>query len=42
MSKATGANGEEITLSHTSEFLTQAAEEVWTKLKYHDEDVSAT
>ncbi|KAF2428255.1 hypothetical protein EJ08DRAFT_615264 [Tothia fuscella] len=36
--KTTGANGEEFQFTATSEFMTKASEEKWTKLRYHDED----
>jgi DNA-directed RNA polymerase-3 subunit RPC5 len=36
--RATGADGEEINISGTSAFLTNAAEEPWTRLQYFDED----
>jgi DNA-directed RNA polymerase III subunit RPC5 len=36
--RATGADGEEINISGTSKFLTDAAEEPWTRLQYFDED----
>jgi DNA-directed RNA polymerase-3 subunit RPC5 len=36
--RATGADGEEINISGTSKFLTDAAEEPWTRLQYYDED----
>jgi DNA-directed RNA polymerase-3 subunit RPC5 len=37
--KTTGTNGEEFQLTQTSEFMTRASEEKWTKLRYYDEDV---
>lgn len=40
--RATGADGEEINISGTSKFLTDAAEEPWTTLTYHDEDQEAS
>lgn len=36
--RATGPDGEEMNISGTSKFLTDAAEEPWTTLTFHDED----
>ncbi|TID26039.1 putative dna-directed rna polymerase iii complex subunit rpc37 [Venturia nashicola] len=36
--RATGPDGEEMNVSGTSKFLTDAAEEPWTTLTFHDED----
>jgi hypothetical protein len=37
----TAADGEEINMAMTSEYLTAASEEPWLRLQYNDEDVSA-
>lgn len=38
--RAHTADDEELNMERTDKFLANAAEEKWTRLKYHDEDVS--